>query len=594
MKAKIPEKLWKALGGKDTFKHYGLDGRDLGWQKYTTINLEQISESRLRRLEEMVAPHSRIRGAGMLLKDIQTWRRIVRNDKSVKPRSVEQFSVLLRQHLAGVPGHRVYRRDEISDVWYAYYVERVEYHPPVERSYNNERTPPSVSMNLFHEEFGRRRKTVVRFYAEDCLHLTVNESLRNKKYAVEVPELRESYLADIGKWSSIVSQIGLQLIGRGVAVDDLDGNPERSSWSSYSRNQIILDHLDDPARLVVDVFRETDKADRESQEYMDLWFWGRKTMSLSTSTEDGEDDSYGDLNEEDEEESESTRERKDLSDEDVFDRPEPEVPIHPMLAVFDFKRHLRLRVHVGSVEVYEYDTELASKLVLPKDTVSMVEILIETTEGFKDIVQGKGSGAAVLCAGPPGVGKTLTAEVYSETKKRPLYSVQCSQLGTTPEKLEAELMKVFARAQRWRAILLLDEADVYVMERGSDLRQNAIVGVFLRVLEYFSGVLFMTTNRSDLVDDAIASRCIARLDYKMPPVEDQRRLWTILSTVAECPIAPEVIDEIMLKHNELSGRDIKNLVKLAKAVSTARGEPITAEMINFVKRFKPTGKGVPT
>lgn len=140
----------------------------------------------------------------------------------------------------------------------------------------------------------------------------------------------------------------------------------------------------------------------------------------------------------------------------------------------------------------------------------------------------------------------------------------------------------------WNAILLLDEADVYVMARGNDLTQNAIVGVFLRVLEYFNGVLFMTTNRSDMVDDAIASRCIARIDYPMPSPEDQRRIWHILSNVAECPISAEVIEEILLKHNNLSGRDIKNLIKLARAVSTATDKPITIDTVDFVKRFKPT------
>ena len=38
---------------------------------------------------------------------------------------------------------------------------------------------------------------------------------------------------------------------------------------------------------------------------------------------------------------------------------------------------------------------------------------------------------------------------------------------------------------------------------------NAVVGVFLRVLEYFNGLLFLTTNRIDDIDEAIVSRCIA-------------------------------------------------------------------------------------
>lgn len=591
MKAKIPEKLYRAVGGHETWKHYGVTSadRELGWRKYVEIDLEQITAKRLERLAELVAPHSSIKGAAMLLKDIRAWARVARKDKSVKPRTVEQFAALLKQHLLHVPGHRVYERDELSEVTLAYYVEDVSYHPPRESSHGG-KIPPSVTADLFWEEFGKRHKHTVTWHAEDCLHLTVDEALAGEDLYVEGPELRAEYLADVERWKGLVNQIGLQLRARGRATDDLDGNPEGSSWSRYNKSTIQLDHTGEPAHLLVDVFSETDKVERDRSEHVDLWFWGRQTMKLGTSDEDGEDDSNDDLDDEEDGDDwqRRQREKNDLGDEDTTERPEVEIPIHPMLACFDMKRHLRLRVHVGCVEVYKYDTALRTKLVLPPDVIDLVEMLIARKGVFKDIVAGKGGGTSVLCCGKPGIGKTLTAEVYSESTERPLYSVQCSQLGTSPARLEAELIKVFARANRWNAILLLDEADVYVMERGTDLEQNAIVGVFLRVLEYYSGVLFLTTNRADKVDDAIASRCIARIDYQLPDIEAQRRIWGILSEVAGVDIPAAVVAKVLETHNNLSGRDIKNLVKLAQLVSEAKGEPITPATIDFVKKFKPT------
>lgn len=189
MKAKIPEKLYRIVGGHETWKHYGVSNdRELGWQKYVQIDLEQITAKRLERLAELVAPHSSIRGAAMLLKDIRAWVRVANRDKSVKPRTVEQFAALLRQHLLHVPGHRVYERDELGEVTLAYYVEDVTYHPP--QDYRDRRTPPMVSADLFWEEFGRRRKHVVFWHAEDCLHLTVDEALAGEDLYVESPELR--------------------------------------------------------------------------------------------------------------------------------------------------------------------------------------------------------------------------------------------------------------------------------------------------------------------------------------------------------------------------------------------------------------------
>lgn len=184
---------------------------------------------------------------------------------------------------------------------------------------------------------------------------------------------------------------------------------------------------------------------------------------------------------------------------------------------------------------------------------------------------------------------TLTAEVYSEVMNRPLYSVQASQLGLTPEDLEKALLRVFDRARRWNAILLIDESDVYVAARGSNLEQNAIVGVFLRVLEYYNGVLFLTTNRSDLIDDAISSRCIAKIDYGVPTRDDQYRIWKILTEVAGLKMSDASIARVVDKYPVLSGRDVKNLLKLASFIVKARKlVEVTPEVIDFVKVFKPT------
>lgn len=600
MKAKIPEKLFYATGGVETWKHYGITDadRDLSWKKYIEIDLEQFTAKRLQRLADMIEPYSKIRGAAMLLKDIRTTFRMATKEGkgAVKPRTVEQFSAMLRAYLADVQGHRIYERDELSEVWLPYYVEGVTYHPPT--NYRSEPTPPFVSMTLFHEEFGKREKKSVSFYAEDCLHLTVIEAMASKGYYAETEEMRAEYLSDVEKWKGLVGKVGLQLRGVGRATDDLDGNPEKDSWSRYNKNTIVLDHKGEPAALVVDVFHESDKVAQGREDTIDLWFWERSTMKLATSSEEGDDNSNDDLEDEDDSDEATERrnsrrkDRRELEDEDVSERPEIEIPIHTKLACFDLRRHLRLRVHVGNVEVYQYDRGLAEKLVLPNDTTDLVEMLVAKRGVFRDIVAGKSGGSIILCAGPAGVGKTLTAEVYSESMERPLYSVQCSQLGTSPEKLESELFKIFGRAERWNAILLLDEADVYVMARGSDLKQNAIVGVFLRVLEYYAGVLFLTTNRSDKVDDAIASRCVARIDYELPTVDQQRRIWKVLSSTSGIAVADDVIEEVLRRHPALSGRDIKNLIKLAGMVSETKGTAITADTIDFVKKFKPTADQV--
>ena len=55
--------------------------------------------------------------------------------------------------------------------------------------------------------------------------------------------------------------------------------------------------------------------------------------------------------------------------------------------------------------------------------------------------------------------------------------------------------------------MLLDEADVFLAKRKTeDIERNSIVSVFLRIMEYYKGLLFLTTNRVGTFDEAFKSR----------------------------------------------------------------------------------------
>lgn len=59
---------------------------------------------------------------------------------------------------------------------------------------------------------------------------------------------------------------------------------------------------------------------------------------------------------------------------------------------------------------------------------------------------------------------------------RPLISLTIADLGTKEESIETHLTSWFALAQKWRAILLLDEADIFLERREhKDIARNGIV-----------------------------------------------------------------------------------------------------------------------
>ncbi|PGK51269.1 AAA family ATPase [Priestia megaterium] len=264
-----------------------------------------------------------------------------------------------------------------------------------------------------------------------------------------------------------------------------------------------------------------------------------------------------------------------------------EVPLHSYVYLFHLQVHRHVWVHVRNMKPYVYDKSLRDKLVLPQTHRDLIDILVEHLNVLlEDIIKGKSGGTTILCKGGPGLGKTLTAEVYAEITEKALYKIQSGQLGLKSDDVERNLQEILDRADRWGAILLIDEADVYIRRRGEDLHHNALVAAILRTLEYFNGLLFMTTNRGDDVDDAILSRCIAIIDYKTPTLEAAEQIWTVLSTEFQTELAPELIKNLVKTFPEASGRDIKELLKLAIRFAIAKDEPLTLETFRQCAQFR--------
>ncbi|KAH7145610.1 hypothetical protein B0J13DRAFT_525138 [Dactylonectria estremocensis] len=93
-----------------------------------------------------------------------------------------------------------------------------------------------------------------------------------------------------------------------------------------------------------------------------------------------------------------------------------------------------------------------------------------------DLVPGKGQGLIILLHGPPGSGKTSTAETIAAYTQRPLYAITCGDLGLDPKSVETRLSNHTAREEKWGCVLLLDEADVFLVSRTHrELKRNALV-----------------------------------------------------------------------------------------------------------------------
>lgn len=523
------------------------------------------------------------KGRGHALSSIRLYQETIKNPNNAKVKNLQHLVAALKAYIGQSKHLYLFKQNTYDDQWMPYVVTKIHYYPYDQRN----EIPAHVDMQMAYYEGGEIHTSRETFYSSDC-NGTVAEILRAETLCLENEVIMLEYEDGVLNYKLLYSQTGLQVVGTNYAKES----------SKYGRSRVALEVDGIASRLVIDDEPEDDEGNTRKNvakiPMVSASFWGRPNyegdvaeIPYPKGTKSLDEDADEEPDEEPDEENLDEEAEKEADENQAAREAMLKVPLHPYINTFDLRRHTFVAVHASNVVPYKYDKKVSDKLILPEEAKELISILIENAHGnFEDIIKGKSGGSIILCAGTPGTGKTLTAEVYSEIMERPLYTVQCSQLGLDINELEKELKHVLTRAMRWRAILLLDEADVYIHARGADIEQNAIVGIFLRVLEYYNGVLFMTTNRAEDIDDAIESRATAKLVYTKPTPEQQELLWKVLSPGAGLVLKPALIKTIVKAHNDLNGRDIKNLSKLASLIAKKRGVEVSAELIGYVRKFK--------
>ncbi|ETN37790.1 uncharacterized protein HMPREF1541_07413 [Cyphellophora europaea CBS 101466] len=265
----------------------------------------------------------------------------------------------------------------------------------------------------------------------------------------------------------------------------------------------------------------------------------------------------------------------------------------PVVLGFAFSEKLWLEFTVSGISEVVFNVDAFDSLVLPEGQKSIVKALVSShafhpTKSIDDIISGKGRGLCCVLHGPPGTGKTLTAEGIADLLKCPLYMVSAGDLGTDPRNLEKELQNILDIAHSWGAILLLDEADVFLEKRSiHDIHRNALVSIFLRLLEYFQGILFLTTNRVETFDEAFVSRIHLSLRYEELSTKARHRVWKLFIEKVMKSEGLEVAkitdqDYMDLARRDVNGRQIKNLVRAAQALAVHEGKPLDMKHIKRV------------
>ncbi|KAL7336656.1 P-loop containing nucleoside triphosphate hydrolase protein, partial [Rhodotorula toruloides] len=242
--------------------------------------------------------------------------------------------------------------------------------------------------------------------------------------------------------------------------------------------------------------------------------------------------------------------------------------------------------------------ESFSHLVIPASYRQIVKALVTVHAGelkeklMVNAVEGKGNGLVMAFHGAPGTGKTLTAEAVAEHLRRPLYVVSAGELGMTAQTLDNQLKNVLELATAWNAVILIDEADIFLTKRDTrQLERNALVGIFLRLLKYSGGVLILTTNHIKNFGKAFLSRFAIVLRFDELDEPSCRTLWEqfLLKATSSSSSSLSAFDLAHLASFRLNGRDIKHVIQTAQAVALVKGDELGMEHLDDVLRVAKSG-----
>lgn len=280
---------------------------------------------------------------------------------------------------------------------------------------------------------------------------------------------------------------------------------------------------------------------------------------------------------------------KDEPPDDYF-----EFLLPPMIKGFNLRTKKWFDLNVDQVSEVTWNKDVFKKVELDSDSKELITALVSNTiaaERNTDLIQGKGNGLILLLHGSPGTGKTLTAESVAEMTGKPLYRVTCGDIGTKAEQVERYLESVFYLGRLWDCVVLLDEADIFLEKRSiEDLDRNALVSVFLRVLEYYEGILILTSNRVEVFDEAFKSRIQLALYYPELGPSQRRRIWrNFLDRLSEVDGDSIDLDDFCdnledLKDVKMNGREIRNAITTARQLAKFRNERLNYE--NLKKSIK--------
>lgn len=212
---------------------------------------------------------------------------------------------------------------------------------------------------------------------------------------------------------------------------------------------------------------------------------------------------------------------------------------------------------------------------------------------------GRGLGISALFAGPSGTGKTMAAEVIAKALDLRLYRIDLSAvvskyIGETEKNLRA----LFDAAEGGGAILFFDEADALFGKRSEvrdshDRYANIETSYLLQRIESFRGLVIMSTNMRNALDQAFLRRLRFIVSFPYPGPAQRSAIWR---RAWPDSVPRDALDYDKLGRLNLSGGNIATVALNAAFLAADAGESVTmahvlaAARAEYVKLERPVNE----
>ena len=196
----------------------------------------------------------------------------------------------------------------------------------------------------------------------------------------------------------------------------------------------------------------------------------------------------------------------------------------------------------------------------------------------------KNNGLIALLTGPPGTGKTMTAQVIAVELGIDLYRIDLSSLTSKHlDETSQNFGKFLSQAAHFNVILFFDEADALFGKRSvvdnahnrfADISTNHI----LDKIEDYNGIALLSSNKKENIDTAFIRRIRFVLEFPKPKPELRKQIWRNLfakQRIKKGFKEQESIISILGQRVDFTGGQIHDSVLTASSIAKHQKKPLS-------------------